>query len=355
MWCIHTTHLLYRQFLCTSVALLFIFLPGMAYAAQDTSSDSPKVELVSDSFEDDDSKELSSFIGLIGPNQQHNLHVAGDQDWARFYATPENIVSIETKNLGSDSDTFLELYDALGNRLDFADDTNPEEERGEVLKPFQPDEEGLYFIRVTYSPEAIFPDGPDADTSYTLNVREETGGIFTGSLLVTVNQKGSEIPITNAVVELLPITQRITENVDGVYAFPIIPTPASYVIRVSAEGFADTTLRVSIESGAIEETSISLNPTSRHAADTDGNARLDLSEVLRIIQLYNASVLHCDGTTEDSYQVGPGDQSCERHTADYQLPAFFISLSELLRQIQLFSLGTIQTCVESEDGFCPFL
>ena len=99
-----------------------------------------------------------------------------------------------------------------------------------------------------------------------------------------------------------------------------------------------------------------------HSADRNGNGRADLNEILRVIQLFNAGGYRCasnPGASEDGYQPGlfngALDTRCLAHASDY-VPFGgdgLISLSELLRLIQLFNVGQYSYCPEqSEDAFC---
>ncbi|MBI1320062.1 MAG: DNRLRE domain-containing protein [Candidatus Hydrogenedens sp.] len=95
-----------------------------------------------------------------------------------------------------------------------------------------------------------------------------------------------------------------------------------------------------------------------HAADTNGNGTLSLSEVLRVVQLYNAPGFACaanGGATEDGYTLSGADESCVPHTSDYLAPAFELTLSEMLRSIQFYNAGGLLHCPGNgaEDGFCP--
>jgi hypothetical protein len=95
-----------------------------------------------------------------------------------------------------------------------------------------------------------------------------------------------------------------------------------------------------------------------HTADRNQNQRVDLSELLRVIQFYNLGDFHCavpTESTEDGYGPGVGDTSCARHDSDYAPLDWRIGLSELLRLIQFFNTGGYTYCPESgtEDGFCP--
>jgi glucose/arabinose dehydrogenase len=93
-----------------------------------------------------------------------------------------------------------------------------------------------------------------------------------------------------------------------------------------------------------------------HHGDANLDGAINLNELLRMIQLYNASRYSCSSSeTEDGFQVGPGDLTCTRHSADYQLPQGSLSLSEILRVIQFYNTGGMAWCPDSgsEDGYCP--
>ena len=97
-------------------------------------------------------------------------------------------------------------------------------------------------------------------------------------------------------------------------------------------------------------------PAEVHRADYDADGALSLSELLRVVQLYQADKYQCDGRTEDSYAPGEGYETCVAHSSDYHPQDWSIDLSELLRLIQLFNLGgAYHYCPDSatEDGFCP--
>ncbi|MBI1318907.1 MAG: hypothetical protein GC168_08150 [Candidatus Hydrogenedens sp.] len=91
-----------------------------------------------------------------------------------------------------------------------------------------------------------------------------------------------------------------------------------------------------------------------HNGDTSGDEHFDLQEVLRIVQLYNAGAYACvpEGETEDGFVPGVGGTTCTRHDSDYAPPPWEISLSELLRTIQLYRIGGYRRCGDGEDGFC---
>jgi hypothetical protein len=89
-----------------------------------------------------------------------------------------------------------------------------------------------------------------------------------------------------------------------------------------------------------------------HSADQNADGSLNLSEVLRCVQIYNAAGYHCAVNTEDGYAPGEGPLICMAHTADYNPHDGRFSLAELLRIIQLFDNGPFHPCTQGEDGFC---
>jgi hypothetical protein len=102
------------------------------------------------------------------------------------------------------------------------------------------------------------------------------------------------------------------------------------------------------------------NSCAIHSADQDENWRINLSELLRVIQLFNSGGFHCDAAGEDGYAPGAGvDQSCTPHSSDYNPQDWQVSLSELLRLIQFFNSASFSPCPNAapptEDGFCTGL
>jgi hypothetical protein len=92
--------------------------------------------------------------------------------------------------------------------------------------------------------------------------------------------------------------------------------------------------------------------TTIHSADENGDYRIDISELLRVIQFYNVGSYHCAALSEDGFNPGPGDHTCTPHNSDYNPQDWSINLSELLRLIQFFNGGGYHVCADGEDGFC---
>ncbi len=82
-----------------------------------------------------------------------------------------------------------------------------------------------------------------------------------------------------------------------------------------------------------------------------------MSELLRVIQFFNSNGYHCvvaPENSEDGYAPGKdGNHSCRPHSSDYNPQDWEISLTELLRLIQIFNSGGYYLCpAQSEDNYC---
>ena len=99
-----------------------------------------------------------------------------------------------------------------------------------------------------------------------------------------------------------------------------------------------------------------------HAADwhEGRDLRIDLSELLRVIQLYRFGEYSCaqqGDISDDGYMPGSGNQECAPHTGDYAgQPDWSLNLNEILRIVQFYNGGGYRPCFDmsppTEDGFC---
>lgn len=96
-------------------------------------------------------------------------------------------------------------------------------------------------------------------------------------------------------------------------------------------------------------------PATRfHQVDLNHNYRIEMTELLRVIQFYNAGGLHCDDTGEDGYVPDwwP-NQTCVPYDADNDPQDWVINLNELLEIIQYFNRFGYRPCPDAPDTFCP--
>lgn len=97
---------------------------------------------------------------------------------------------------------------------------------------------------------------------------------------------------------------------------------------------------------------ITVLPLVFHSADSNTNQVIDLTELLRGIQIYNAGQYWCDASTEDGYTIIPAQRECTPHDSDYRNGADWrISLTEMLRLIQFFNVGGYVASDSTEDGY----
>jgi len=136
----------------------------------------------------------------------------------------------------------------------------------------------------------------------------------------------------------------ITGLPKGEYWLEQVVDPRDYILEKDETNNADI-VKVTLEHPNQPDAPV-------HRADTGNFGVLDLDELLRVIQLYNAGAHQCAENTEDGYKVGAEDQDCQPHSTDFEDADFSLNLSELLRTIQIFAIGGYSSCESSGDGFC---
>ena len=91
-----------------------------------------------------------------------------------------------------------------------------------------------------------------------------------------------------------------------------------------------------------------------HSADYNpADYKISLTELLRVIQLFGNGAYHCDSEGEDGYAPGDGDKTCDPHNLDYNPRDWKLGLTELLRMIQIYSSHEYHANSGGEDGFTP--
>jgi hypothetical protein len=204
-----------------------------------------------------------------------------------------------------------------------------------------------------------------ADVAQPLFTFEDDKGILTATVFATVLDDATSEPVSDVNLTLVPTKAVLPESgEDGVYTATI--APGRYTFRARKSGFDEQVELFDVDPG-VNSVTIRLGAAPGegegedpvpfiHTGDTTGDGEFNLSELLRVVQLYNAGVFSC-GTGEDGFQVGQaGGQTCQSHGADYSggTPNWRLTLTELLRIVQFFNLQGYYRCqTASEDGYCP--
>lgn len=189
--------------------------------------------------------------------------------------------------------------------------------------------------------------------------------IFPGSVFLRLKDAVSLLSLSNANPRLLlrGADTGIAPGFDAVsrlYSFTFL-NPDLYAALGQAAGYFSSSRPALVGPGDIVALEILLTPDGSgegepptlHSSDQNGDGRINLSELLRVVQFFNLGAYHCEAGTEDGYAVGPGAQDCAPHASDYAPQDWSISLSETLRCVQFYNSNGYHACSGTEDGFCP--
>ncbi len=174
---------------------------------------------------------------------------------------------------------------------------------------------------------------------------------FAGHVEVIVTDALSGDPVEHAVVRT--DMGGVSGNMPG-GSYRIAQLPGTVTLTVSAPGYeAATRENVPIVEGETTTENVALRPVYHSADYHPQDCQISLSELLRVIQLYNSGSYHCASDMEDGYASKQGDTSCKPHDSDYYPQDWRISLGELLRLIQFFNASGYHADESGEDRFAP--
>ncbi|RME53219.1 MAG: hypothetical protein D6790_17890, partial [Caldilineae bacterium] len=101
-----------------------------------------------------------------GSPQTHNFHLPGDNDWIKFDARAGHRYTIETSNLGFDSDTYIHLYDTDAATELLQDDDGGVGYASRIV--WSAPQDGTYFVRIHHYSSEI----SGSDTDYDVSVQD---------------------------------------------------------------------------------------------------------------------------------------------------------------------------------------
>ncbi|GEM_PF-2105522 len=281
--------------------------------------------------------------------QSHNFYDVGDEDWVKFYLVEGKIYTVEVKEPGSKCNAAIGIYDKFG------DPVIPEENMAfageKEYTQFTCKADGIYYARIRQIGAAY-----GEDTDYKLVLYIPIQGTDWGRICGNIKP-----PVPNAILSTTEVGSLSYNNI-SYYHIP--HPPGSFILTVEATGYE--TCSKPFEINERQDTTlddISLKPINNeppkyHSADYNSpDYEISLSELLRLIQIYNeGGAYHCDPKGEGGYAFGAGsaeERKGEPHDSDYNPQDWNISQSELLRLIQLRTSGLYHSDPAGEDGFAP--
>lgn len=142
---------------------------------------------------------------------------------------------------------------------------------------------------------------------------------------------------------------------DDAYVLTVIAaSPGQVTVSLAPEAVLDRAQNTNAAAGPLVRAYLTESALFTHSADSNEDGVISLSELLRLVQLYNAASFQCDAASEDGFALGEEERSCNPHSSDYLSQDWSISLSEILRAVQMYAAGAYYACGsnETEDGFC---
>lgn len=201
-----------------------------------------------DAYECDDTFHQANFIGLEEV-QYHNFHDAGDTDWVIFYGKKDEPYTIEIREPGENCNPTIELHviSADGQLELLSSVTGRLPGLMQTLNWGNADdwedvEEGLFFAKITNTDASVFGQGTGYDLSAHINDAPPSLGAIVGFVC-------DAAAILTEPVQMVMVTIRETGDEEerpvyyndflGIYyAFGL--RAGTYVLTVSAEGYAET-------------------------------------------------------------------------------------------------------------------
>ncbi|MBI2434067.1 MAG: hypothetical protein HYV26_14500 [Candidatus Hydrogenedentes bacterium] len=323
--------------------------------------DHPDVDLLSFKFTHDEESVYAYFRsrGVIGRTQQASAGKAGryyvivtidvDDDDVTGYPLHEG--GYYPTSAGYDMNMEVEFYDGAYNTghylnhgcLNEEEFFAAQEDQKQEIVDVRPGTYDWYTQWVMFLEPQGFPEEFILPSGRSIVWVEDKGPVYQGILTIAVSPDGHEAEMKAPFVGFMRYPT----------GEPIVSMGRTMDISFSLEASGE--LAPDGEWGSDTADPIvgyTLEP-KLHTADIDADNRISLSEVLRVVQFYNFNAYHCAaGPTEDGFDPGSGQHNCTPHESDYAPQNWAISLSELLRAIQIYNSEGYHSCRGGEDGYC---
>ncbi len=128
-----------------------------------------------DIYEVDNTWEQAGIVIISKESQHHNFHVAGDADWIKFYGIFDQKYTISARNLESDCDIAIDLYDTDGETVLRSVDYEPG--NSDEYFNWTCPEKGVYYVKYSHKKEDVFGENTGYDLQVTVYAAPGTGTI----------------------------------------------------------------------------------------------------------------------------------------------------------------------------------
>ena len=250
---------------CTIAPFCFLTLLNLLFFAGHALAVDP------DPYEPDNVFSEANVIVLYNdtPHQlnfhEHNFHVAGDQDWVKFYGLSGISYSVKVSNLGVKCDAVVELYDTDGVTMVAGPQDNGWAGVDERLD-WPCTKDGVYYAKVAQFDQSVFGD----NTEYNLEVIYPDGPPFPGFLDGMVTDAVTKLPIPDVLIKTDHNFSTMTDS-DGIYS--MVHRAGIYLVIVQAAGYVAMDFSVEISEGGTVLHDIELIPLASVSPDIKANGQ----------------------------------------------------------------------------------
>ncbi len=192
-----------------------------------------------DAYEVDDTAEQATFFSQLGA-QDHNFHVSGDHDWARFYfatnvpAVSNSQISIEVYQNGTNVNVALDVYyeradGSLSNyevNIDFTTNGVGFGEDALISQAFG-DPAGYYYVRVRPADTVSW----GAESDYELNIDQLTGAGADRLYIIVRNALYKDLVVPGVTVLVNNVNVGMINTLESKV---VEIMPSNYTVRVTA-------------------------------------------------------------------------------------------------------------------------
>ena len=219
-----------------------------------------------DPYEPDDVFGEANVIVLNSDTpQQHNFHVADDQDWVKFYGLSGVAYAVKASNLGARCDAVLELYDTDG----VTGIAGPTDEGGvgiDELFWWLCVKDGVYYVKVAQFDQSVFGD----NTEYDLKIYNPVAPTIPGFLDGMVTDAVTQSPIPDA---LIRTDYNVSAMSDTAGIYSMVHRAGIYDVTVQAAGYGAMDFSAEISEGGTVLHDIELMPLASVSPDIKANGQ----------------------------------------------------------------------------------